>query len=184
MWRKTDEVKPSVAGAEPAPAAVAPVPGNPKVTMQPVRTSSPVIMTPGPTPAAASSGSGASTTISSGLQITGDFSGDSDLYIDGQAKGKIRLLRSRVSVGPNGKVQADIEARDIVIEGTVQGNLKASESVRLGPASRVQGSLVTPRVAIEDGARLRGKVEMTRPGESRRETDAEPAAVSARFDGK
>jgi cytoskeletal protein CcmA (bactofilin family) len=140
-------------------------------------------MTPGPAHSSASASSAAST-ITSGLRIHGEFSGDSDLYIDGEAKGKIRLLRSRVSVGPNGKVQADIEARDIVVEGAVQGNLKASESVRLGPSSRVQGSLVTPRVAIDDGARLRGKVEMTRPGEFKREANAEPAALSARSDEK
>jgi cytoskeletal protein CcmA (bactofilin family) len=65
-------------------------------------------------------------------------------------------------------VQADIEAREIVIEGTVQGNLKAGESVRLGATSQVQGSLMTPRVAIDDGARLRGKVETTRAGELKR----------------
>lgn len=183
MWRKSEEVKPSAGGADAAPTIPPPATANAKVTMQPVRPSSPVIMTPGPAPSAVPVGSGVST-ITSGLSITGDFSGDSDLYIDGEAKGKIRLLRSRVSVGPNGKVQADIEARDIVIEGAVQGNLKASESVRLGPASRVQGSMVTPRVAIEDGARLRGKVEMTRPGETRREGNGEPAAVSSRFDSK
>jgi len=183
MWRKSEEVKPSSAGPESAPAAVPPVPNNPKGPTQPGRSSSPVIMTPGPAPVAAGPGSGAST-IASGLTIQGDISGDSDLYIDGQARGKIRLLRSRVSIGPNGKVQADIEARDIVVEGTLQGNLKASESVRLGPASRVQGSLVTPRVAIEDGARVRGKVEMLRPGETRREANGEHAALSARFGEK
>jgi cytoskeletal protein CcmA (bactofilin family) len=183
MWRKNDEAKPSSGASEATATVPAPVPITPKVTMQPVHSSSPVIMTPGPAPATPSAKSGAST-ITSGLRISGDFSGDSDLYIDGEAKGKIRLLHSRVSVGPNGKVQADIEARDIVVEGAVQGNLKASESVRLGPSSRVQGSLVTPRVAIDDGARLRGKVEMTRPGEFKREAGGEPASVSARFDEK
>lgn len=143
-------------------------------------------MTPGSSSAAGVAPALASTgasTITSGLRINGEFSGESDLYIDGEAKGKIRLLRSRVSIGPNGRVTADIEARDIVIEGSVQGNLKASESVRLGPASRVQGSLVTRRVAIDDGARLRGKVEMTRPGDSKRDANGEAAMVSSRAEG-
>lgn len=183
MWRKTDEAKPSSGASDATATAPAPIPVTPKVTTPPVRSSSPVIMTPGPAPAMAPARSGAST-VTSGLRIHGELSGESDLYIDGEAKGKIRLLHSRVSVGPNGKVQADIEARDIVIEGAVQGNLKASESVRLGPSSRVQGSLVTPRVAIDDGARLRGKVEMTRPGEFKREASGEPATVSARSDEK
>jgi cytoskeletal protein CcmA (bactofilin family) len=102
------------------------------------------------------------------LRIHGELSGTGDLYIDGEAQGSIRLGQSKVTVGPRGRVEADIEAREIVIEGAVQGNLRASESVRLGPASHVQGGLMTPRLAIEDGARLRGKVETTRVGESRR----------------
>jgi cytoskeletal protein CcmA (bactofilin family) len=100
--------------------------------------------------------------INAGLKIQGEISGSSDLYIDGEMQGKIRLANAQVEIGPNGRIQADIEARGIVIEGSVQGNLKAGESVHLGPASRVQGSVLTPRIGIDDGARLRGKVEMTR----------------------
>jgi cytoskeletal protein CcmA (bactofilin family) len=79
-------------------------------------------------------------------------------------------------------VQADIEGLEINIEGTVQGNLKATDRIRLGAASNVQGSLITPRFAIEDGARLRGKVEMTRPGETSSQTkvaETKPVAKAA-----
>jgi cytoskeletal protein CcmA (bactofilin family) len=107
------------------------------------------------------------TTIAAGLKISGEISGTTDLYIDGETQGKVRLPNARVTVGPNGRVQADIEAREIMIEGTVLGNLKAGERLHLGTASRVQGSILTPRFAIEDGARLRGKVEMVRTGNSR-----------------
>jgi len=86
-------------------------------------------------------------------------------------QGKIRLESALVVVGTSGNVQADIEARGIVIDGSVQGNLKAGESVHLGKTGRLQGSVVTPRIGIDDGARLRGKVEMTRAGSS-----ASPAA--------
>jgi len=100
--------------------------------------------------------------ITSGIRIKGDISGNDDLYIDGQAEGAFHFPEAKVAVGPNGKVKANIEAREIVIEGTVNGDLKASAGVQLGASSRVQGSLITPRIAIDDGARLRGKVEMTR----------------------
>jgi cytoskeletal protein CcmA (bactofilin family) len=83
-------------------------------------------------------------------------------------------------VGPNGRVQADIEAREIIIEGTVQGNLKAGERVQLGARSKVQGSVLTPRFAIEDGARLRGKVEMVRAGGSQGSSSAESATDSSK----
>jgi cytoskeletal protein CcmA (bactofilin family) len=115
------------------------------------------------------------TTISSGLKISGEISGTSDLYIDGETQGKVRLPNARVTVGPNGRVQADIEAREIIIEGSVQGNLKAGDRVQLGAQSKLQGSVLTPRFAIEDGARLRGKVEMVRTGASQASSSAESA---------
>jgi cytoskeletal protein CcmA (bactofilin family) len=105
-------------------------------------------------------------TISAGLKIKGDITGTSDLTIDGEAQGKVRLTNGRVTVGPKGRVIADIDAREIVVNGTVQGNLKASDSVRLGPSGHVEGSILTARIGIDDGARLRGNVEMIRAGET------------------
>lgn len=113
--------------------------------------------------------------ISSGLKIQGEITGTSDLYIDGEAQGKIRLTGSRVTVGPNGRVQSDIEAREIVVEGSVQGNLKAGERLRLGGSSRVQGMMMAPRIGIDDGARYRGKVEVTRVEMGRPTSVSEPA---------
>jgi len=79
-------------------------------------------------------------------------------------------------------VQADIEAREIIVEGTVVGNLRARESIRLGPASKVQGSIMTPRIGIDDGAKLRGKIEMTKIGESKVSAAPEkPASGSAAY---
>ena len=101
--------------------------------------------------------------IGSGLRIRGEISGDADLYIDGEAEGRISLAEARLTVGPHGRVRAGIEARDIVIDGVVEGNLNARESVHLGPSSRVQGSVLTKRIRIDDGARVRGKVDMARP---------------------
>jgi cytoskeletal protein CcmA (bactofilin family) len=112
---------------------------------------------------AAPSASGTSR-IQSGLKIHGEITGSSDLYLDCELQGKLRLGGSRLVIGPNGKVQADVEAGAITIEGSVQGNIKSTESVHLGPGSHVQGSILTPRIGIDDGARLRGKVEMVKAG--------------------
>jgi cytoskeletal protein CcmA (bactofilin family) len=113
-------------------------------------------------------------TISAGLKIRGDISGNCHLIVEGEAHGKIHLANGRVTVGPTGRVHCDIEAPEISIEGTVQGNLRARDSVRMGPASHVQGGVLSPRIRIEDGARFRGKVEMVRPGDA-----AAPSAGSA-----
>jgi len=168
MWNKSAEAKPSLQAADTS-VPVIPAPVVNAQQTQPVSTPivPPVAQVPPlvsiPTAATAPNGT---TTIAAGLKISGEISGTSDLYIDGETQGKVRLPNARVTVGPNGRVQADIEAREIIIEGTVQGNLKAGERLHLGAASRVQGSVLTPRFAIEDGARLRGKVEMVRIGGS------------------
>jgi cytoskeletal protein CcmA (bactofilin family) len=125
----------------------------------------PRVAEPPALPATAPAAAGTSR-IQAGLKIHGEISGNSDLYIDGELQGKLRLGGARLVIGPNGRVQADIEAGGITIDGSVQGNIKASESVRLGPGSRVQGSVLTPRIGIDDGARLRGKVEMVKAGSS------------------
>lgn len=172
MWRKPNEVKPS-SQAVPMPAATpirAEEPPKPAVTpVQPVPSQ--------PTPVASASAARATlpqsrpvpsnvSKISSGLKINGELSGDADLYVDGEVKGKIRLTGASLTIGPNGRIQAELEARDISVEGSVQGNLKAGESVRLGSASNTVGSITAPRIGIDDGARLRGKIETVRAGQS------------------
>lgn len=91
------------------------------------------------------------------------------------------MANGRVTVAATGHVNADIEASEISIDGHVHGNLMATENVRLGPASHVQGSILTRRIAIEDGAGLRGKVEMIRASDSANPSAsvAEPASKSA-----
>jgi len=178
MWRKPDE-KP-VAQPSKTPAAM-PVNAAPVVPETPAAAPPPppeprVFKTPAAVEPAAAPISRTASRINSGLKITGEVFGDSDLVIDGEVHGKVRISSGRVTVGSSGRVQAEIEAREIVVEGTVQGNLKAAESVRLGPAGRVTGSVLTPRIAIDDGARLRGKVETTPAKPSRETLIATPAA--------
>lgn len=100
--------------------------------------------------------------------------------MEGETQGKIRITNGRVTVGASGRVTADIDAREIVVHGTVQGNLKATESVRLGSSGHVEGSILTPRIGIDDGARLRGNVEMLRAGETAGRTEPTKPAAAAR----
>jgi cytoskeletal protein CcmA (bactofilin family) len=172
MWRRTEELKPSSPGADAAePAATT---SNPNSTLTPPATipTSSVQAAPAAaafTPAAASAPDVAAaisavSTIGPGLKIRGDIAGNCHLVIEGEAHGKIHLTNGRVTVRASGRVNADIEAPEIEIDGNVQGNLQARDNVRMGPASHVQGSVLARRFRIEDGARFRGKVEMTRPG--------------------
>jgi cytoskeletal protein CcmA (bactofilin family) len=176
MWRKPSEGKPSSESYNPSSS------GAPAVeNFQ----STPPSYAPAPSapsrssvePAPASLGGNASK-ITSGLKINGEISGSADLYIDGEVQGKLRLGNARVTVGPNGRVQADIEAREIMIDGTVNGNLKAGERAHFGSSSRVNGSVLTPRIGIDDGARLRGKVETVQAAPARESSSsAKPQAT-------
>jgi cytoskeletal protein CcmA (bactofilin family) len=172
MWRKPNEANP-----------IPPRLGIPPVAVAPATAPAAPIYQPAVAKIGVANDTPARTSIGSGLRIHGELSGTSDLYIDGEALGKITLRDSQVTVGPNGRVQADIEAREILVEGNVEGNLKARESVRLGSSCQVQGSIVTARIGIDDGARLRGKVEMTRVAEAQPSpssaTVEQPAAVSS-----
>jgi cytoskeletal protein CcmA (bactofilin family) len=172
MWHRTEELKPSSPGANAAePAATTPnlnSPANPPATFStPSAPAAPAAAASTSTPGIAPDVAAAImtiSTISAGLRIRGDISGNCHLVVEGEAQGKIHMANGRVTVGASGRVTADIEAPEIAIEGNVQGNLNARDNVRMGPASHVQGSVLTPRIRIEDGARFRGKVEMTRPG--------------------
>lgn len=113
--------------------------------------------------------------IGSGIKIHGDISGESDLHIDGETQGKIHLAGARVKVGTSGRVEAEIEAREIAVEGTVKGSLAAGEFVRLGATSKVRGTVVAPRVGIDEGAEFHGKVEVQRPEPAREATTFETA---------
>lgn len=173
MWRKPD-AKPS----SDAPNSTSSIPPRtqPQSTVQP---QTPSFERPASVPSripAADPVSSDASRIGAGLKIRGEISGSSDLFLDGEASGKIRITGARVTVGPNGKVQADIDAREIVVNGNVEGNLKADARLRLGSSSLVQGALSAPSVGIDDGARFHGKVEVTRNKPTPAATVPEPAA--------
>jgi cytoskeletal protein CcmA (bactofilin family) len=110
--------------------------------------------------------SGERATIGRSITINGEVKGDEDLLIQGRVDGSVTLKQHAVTVGPEGEVKADIGARVITVEGTVEGNLSAQEQVILRGSARVQGNITAPRVVLEDGARFRGGVDM---GETRAE---------------
>src|ERR1700685_3127727 len=150
MWRRTEELKPSSPGADAAePVASTPTfdpPAIPRAeTAAPLVPPPPVAAAFNPTPATApdvAAAINAVSTISAGLKIRGDISGSCHLVIEGEAHGKNHLANGRVTVGPSGRVNADIVAPEIIIDGHGQGNLQARDSVRLGAASHGPGSAV------------------------------------------
>src|SRR5215471_5620045 len=101
--------------------------------------------------------------ISQGIRIKGEVIGKEDLFVDGTVEGKLELGSASCTIGPNGKVKADISAREVIVRGHVDGKIDGTERVQLWNTGRVAGEVRTERLAIEDGAVLRGKVEAGRP---------------------
>ena len=117
-------------------------------------------------------------TIGKSLVIKGEVTGSESLYIDGRVEGSINLSGNRVTVGRNGIVAANINAREIVVLGKVRGNLTASDRVDIRSDGSLTGDVVAARISIEDGAFFKGGIDIRKAG-SKPEEAAKGAAVSA-----
>jgi cytoskeletal protein CcmA (bactofilin family) len=98
--------------------------------------------------------------IGKSVVIKGELSGSEDLYVDGNVEGKIELRNHSLTVGPNGSLKADVTAKSVVIQGKVDGSVIASDRVELKKSAVVTGDVTTQRIAIEEGAFLKGKVDI------------------------
>lgn len=109
--------------------------------------------------------------IGKSVTIKGDISGNEDIYIDGMVEGNIQLPGNSVTVGPSGRVKAGVAAKSLTVGGTLEGNVHASERTELRKTAVVTGDVQTRRIAIEEGAFFKGKLEIL--------GDAKAPAVSA-----
>jgi cytoskeletal protein CcmA (bactofilin family) len=122
-------------------------------------------------------------TIGRTLVIKGEISGSESLYIDGRIEGKITMPESRVTIGRNGKVDASIQAREVVIMGKVTGNIECSDRVDIRAEGSVHGDIATSRISVEDGASLKGGIQVRsegKQGQSKQDQKQEqPKAMAA-----
>jgi cytoskeletal protein CcmA (bactofilin family) len=95
------------------------------------------------------------------IVIRGEVKGNEDLILDGRVEGTVTLLDNRLTIGPNANVAADLSAKDVLILGQVQGNIVASGRVELRAGCQVVGDIRALRLAVEDNAVFRGKVDLT-----------------------
>jgi cytoskeletal protein CcmA (bactofilin family) len=118
--------------------------------------------------------------ISQGIRIKGEVTGSEDLFVDGHVEGKLNLSNSSLTVGPNGEVKADIFAREVIVRGRVDGKIVGREKIQLWSTGNVAGDLQTERLTIEDGAVLRGRVEIEtgKPVDKHAEARSAAAGVS------
>ena len=96
--------------------------------------------------------------------VKGELSGTEDLYLDGEVEGSIELRDHSLVIGPNGRVRAHIHARDVVVHGKVDGNIKGTERVELKKSAVLSGDIFTQRIIIEDGAFFKGAIDIQKEG--------------------
>jgi cytoskeletal protein CcmA (bactofilin family) len=119
--------------------------------------------------------------LGASLQVKGEISGNEDLLIDGSVEGLVQLDERKLTVGATAKVTADIIAREVVVYGTVKGNLRAKDRIEIKKDGSVIGDLTTSRISIEDGAYFKGSIEIDKSPEkeSSRSAFAKPASSPA-----
>ena len=102
--------------------------------------------------------------IGKSVVIKGELNGSEDLTIEGQVEGKIELRQNVLTIGPNGRIKAQVFAKSVIILGEVTGNVTATEKVDIRDNGSVDGDIAAPRVAIAEGAHFRGSIDMQRTG--------------------
>lgn len=117
--------------------------------------------------------------VSQGIKIKGEINGDEDLFVDGQIEGKVSLGKASITIGPNASIKAEINAREIIVRGRVQGKLTGTERIQIWHTARVDGDLKANRIAIEEGAELHGQLEAGKLTTNSFDLPARPSAKPA-----
>ncbi|MGD1090789.1 MAG: polymer-forming cytoskeletal protein [Bryobacteraceae bacterium] len=153
MWnrRKEEDLVPKPASAPPTPSVLAKE-GIPMSTL-PGRTSSePHFDSP----------RGGTAVIGKSVIVKGQIFSREDLTIDGEVEGTVELQEHRLTVGPNGKVLASVKAREIVVLGTIHGNVETTDKIDIRKEAKLVGDIKTARIVIEDGAYFKGNIDIVR----------------------
>jgi len=156
MWKRDESVKPAAPPAStPAAAPSASAPAAPQANELRAQLGRDMV------------------NIGKSVVIKGELSGSEDLTIEGHVEGRIDLRENVLTIGPNGKIKAEVFAKSVVVLGEVTGNVTASEKVDIRDNGSVDGDIASPRVAIAEGAHFRGSVDMQRAGQK---AQAQPQA--------
>ena len=159
MWKRDEAVKPT-SGQPAMPAAASTQPVNAPAAVQPDsrRIERDIV------------------NIGKSVVIKGELNGSEDLTIEGHVEGRIELKDHVLTIGPNGKIKAQVFAKAVIVLGEVNGNVTASEKVDIRDGGSVDGDIISPRVAIAEGAHFRGSVDMQRKGAQPGQQPQKPSA--------
>jgi len=176
MWNKRQSEEPT-----PPLRPVAPVAG-PQMDVKDVKKENILPVSSMPfktaTPESDAKGSGQAS-IGKAVKINGQIFSKEDLYIDGDVEGTVELHENRLTIGPNGRVQASVRAREVVVLGAIQGNVEASDRIDIRKEAKLVGDIKTARIVIEDGAYFKGSIDIVRQEAQKAGATAAPAHPAA-----
>ena len=115
--------------------------------------------------------------IGKSIAIKGDLTGNEDIVIEGKVDGKVELPNNELTIGANGVVRAEVNAKSVVVIGRVAGNLQGSERVEIQATGVVEGDVTAPKLIVAEGAVLNGNIHMSKPGAA---AGAQPPPSEAR----
>ena len=117
--------------------------------------------------------------IGKSVLIKGELSGSEDLYLDGEVEGNIELRDHSLTIGPNGRVRANIHAKDVVVYGKVDGNVAGNDRVELKRSAVLMGDIATQRIVIEDGAFFKGAIDIKKEAKADKSESKRESAMAA-----
>lgn len=167
MWKKEDSKPEGIPGTVLTPSNAA-FPSSAVSASTPSLSGAPAVS------------SRAAACISQGIKIKGEVTGSEDLFVDGTVDGILNLTNGSLTIGPNGNVKADVNAREVIVRGKIEGKVTGRDKIQLWSTGQVIGEVQTDRLAIEDGALLRGKVEAGKPTSKVAEIKASAATAAGK----
>ena len=178
MWnkRREEEPKPSTQPGASAAGPIAPAPTPPK-PIEVKKESTPVSSTP--VGRIEPESRGGSATIGKAVKIVGQIYSKEELYVDGDLEGTLEALEHKLTVGPNGTVHASVKAREVVVLGSIQGNVEAAEKIEIRKDAKLVGDIRTARIIIEDGAYFKGSIDIVKDAKNAPKPQAVPPAVAS-----
>ena len=120
--------------------------------------------------------------IGKSVIIKGELSGSEDLTIEGKVDGEIELRDHVLTIGPNGKIKAQVFAKSVIVMGTVTGNVSASDKINIRESGSVEGDINAPTIAISEGAQFRGSIDMKRSSAQKATAEKKTAPASTQVD--
>ena len=171
MWskRKEDELpqrpeRPAVPTAPPVPAA------------EPQRRETTTMSSPTRTFEPEPLGRSGSAALGKNVTVKGQIFAREDLTIDGEVEGTVECHEHRLTIGPNARVQAGLKAREIIIQGSIQGNVEAADKIDIKKEAKLVGDIKTSRIVIEDGAYFKGSIDISKVTAPKNAPSAQPSS--------